>query len=323
MTFRARGLYASSSKERGGFRRGPWMFLGGVLVLALVVVTALSVLGNMTVNQSDRADSFDGVNALEIDNSTLGGVVLRGGGDGGITVDRKLRGSPLSEPDEDIETSGDTLEIDADCSGLGLFDTCSVDYDVTVPAGTSVELRTVSGLVSVENLEGELRVETSSGAVDVTEQVGAVEVESVSGDLVLDGVEGAVEAHTVSGRITASGAGSVLDVSTTSGEVVAEGFGAEEVRAESVSGSMEFGGGFTTLEASTTSGGIRIRTTEAFELLSVETVSGEVVATVPDGVYEVEGDSVSGQRDIDVTTGSGADGTIDVSTTSGSVRVSS
>ncbi|MFE1168566.1 DUF4097 domain-containing protein [Nocardiopsis sp. NPDC058789] len=323
MTFRARGLYASSSKERGGFRRGPWMFLGGVLVLALVVLTALSVLGNMTVNQSDRADSFDGVSALEIDNSTGGEVLLRGGTGDGVTVDRKLRGSPLSEPDEDIEAEGGTLEIDTECSGLPFFSSCSVDYEVTVPAGTRVTLQTVSGRVAVENLEGDLSVETTSGAVDVTEQVGVVEVETVSGEVALDGVEGSVEAHTVSGRITASGEGALLDVSSTSGTIVTEDFGADEVRAESVSGSLELGGGFTTLEATTTSGDVSLRTADPFDLLSVETVSGAVAATVPDGEYEVTGESVSGQREFDVDTGNGADGRIDVNTTSGSVRVGS
>jgi hypothetical protein len=322
MTFRARGLYASSSKERGGFRRGPWMFLGGVLVLALVVLTALSVLGNMTVNQSDRADSFGGVSALEIDNSTGGEVLLRGGTGDEVTVDRKLRGSPLSEPDEDIEAEGGTLEIETDCSGLPLFSSCSVDYEVTVPTGTQVTLETISGRVSVENLEGDLSVETTSGAVDVSEHSGAVDVESVSGNIVLDGVEGAARAHTVSGRITASGEGPLLDVSSTSGEIRAEDFTADEIRAESVSGALELGGGFTTLEAVTTSGEVRARTTDPFDLLSVETVSGGVVATVPDGEYEVTGESVSGQRDFGVGTG-GGDGRIDVNTTSGTVRVES
>ena len=44
-------------------------------------------------------------------------------------------------------------------------------------------------------------------------------------------------------------------------------------------------------------------------------------ATVPNGVYDITGESVSGNRDFNVETSSGADSRIDVSTTSGGVLV--
>lgn len=322
MTFRARGLYASSSKERGGFRRGPWMFLGGVLVVILVIITAVSVLGNVAVNQTDRADSYSGVTTLELDNSTGGDVHLRGGEGDEVVVERKLSGSPLSEPDEDIDADGDTLEIDTGCSGFLFFSGCSVSYDITVPVGTQVSVETVSGMVSVDEHEGDLNVQTTSGSVGVRNQAGDVETETVSGQIVLDNIEGAAGAHTVSGRILASGEGSLLDLSTTSGQILASDFEAEEIRAESVSGSLELGGGFTTLEASTTSGSVNISTDDPFELLSVETVSGRIDASVPDGVYNITGESVSGSRNFDVSTASDADSRIDVNTTSGGVSIS-
>jgi hypothetical protein len=53
----------------------------------------------------------------------------------------------------------------------------------------------------------------------------------------------------------------------------------------------------------------------------VETVSGRIQALVPEGVYDITGESVSGSRDFDVDTATDADSRIDVSTTSGSVRV--
>ncbi|GHC80780.1 hypothetical protein GCM10007079_19980 [Nocardiopsis terrae] len=321
MTFRARGLYASSSKERGRFRWGPWMVLGGALVLILVVVTAVSVLGNVVVHQTDRDDSFAGVSALELTNETGGQVTLRGGDGDEVLLERSLRGSPLSEPDEDVDADGDTLAVDTDCDGFPFFTTCAVDYEVTVPAGTRVTVETVSGGVHARGLEGELSVEGVSGGVQVAEQNGDTRIETVSGRITLEGMEGAVTAHSTSGGITAGGEGPLLDVSTTSGTVSAADFTAEEVRAESVSGSLELGGGFTTLEASSTSGSVDIATGTPFDLMSVETVSGRVEASVPEGVYEITGESVSGSREFDVDTSSGADSRIDVNTTSGSVQV--
>ncbi len=321
MTFRARGLYASSSKEPGRFRRGPWLFLGGVLVVVLVVVTAFAVLGNVPVNQTDRTDSYSGVSAVELENSTGGRVALHSGDGDEVVVERELRGSPLSKPDEDIELSGDTLELETECSGLMFFSVCSVNYDVTVPAGTRVTVETVTGTITASNVEGDLTANTTSGSVEVDDHVGTVEVESVSGKVELDDIEGSVTAETTSGQLTVSGSGELLDLSTTSGSIDASGFEADEVRSESVSGVQHLGGGFTVLEVSTVSGQVDIRTDTPFELMSVETVSGSVEATVPDAAYDITGESVSGQRDFDVETASGADSRIDVNSVSGQVRI--
>lgn len=322
MTFRARGLYASSSKERGRFRRGPWMLLGGVLVVILGILTAVSVLGNVAVSQTDRTDSYNGVSTIELDNSTGGRVQLRGGDGDEVLVERDLRGSPLSEPDEDIDADGDRLEIDTECSGFLFFSGCSVNYDITVPAGTQVTVETISGRITASNVEGDLNAQTTSGDVEVANQVGAVGAETVSGQIDLDDIEGSATAQTTSGRIMATGAGDLLDVSTTSGEIDASGFETDEVRAESVSGALKLGGGFTTLEASSTSGNVDIRTDTPFELMLVETVSGSVEAKVPDEAYDITGESVSGGRDFDVDTAPGAESRIDVNTTSGGVRIS-
>lgn len=321
MTFKARGLYASSSKEPGRFRRGPWLLLGAVLVVIVVVFTAVSVLGNVAVHQTDRTDSYAGVVVIRLDNSTGGRVRLHSGDGDEVLVERDLRGSPLSKPDEDIDAGGDRLEIDTRCSGFLFFSGCSVNYDITVPAGTEVTVETISGQVAANGLEGDLNVQTTSGGVQVGEHVGAVEAETVSGSIGLEDVEGPVKAQSTSGRIVASGAGELLEATTTSGQIDAAYFEADEVRAESVSGRLQLGGGFTTLEASTVSGNVTVSTGAPFELMQVETISGSVQATVPEGAYDITGESVSGSRDFQVDTASGADSRIDVSTTSGRVWV--
>lgn len=321
MTFRARGLYASSSKESRRFRWGPWMLLGGVLVVVLVVLTAVSVLGNVVAHQSDQADSYGGASALSVHNDT-GGRIEVGAAEGDeIVVERTLRGGPLSEPEERIDEGGDRLGIDGRCSGVPFLSTCSIDYTIQVPEDVSVTLETASGSVEVRNLVSELSVGTVSGSVEVFDHQGSVEVEATSGEVSLSDITGSVEAHNVSGDIEAAGEGERLEVSTTSGRVAVDDFTAEEVVAESVSGSLELGGGFTTLEASTTSGGVEISTDTPFDLMEVETVSGGIEARVPAGDYDISGESTSGDREFDVDASDGADSRIEVNTTSGSVRV--
>lgn len=321
MTFRARGLYASSSKEPGRFRWGPWMVLGGVLVVLLVVLTAVSVLTSVVSHQSEQADSYDRVSELRVDDRTGGRIEIGAAEGEQIVVERTLRGRPLSEPRESVDRSGDGLALESRCGGLSFFAQCSIDYDIAVPEGVAVTLETVSGSVLIKDLAGDLAVTTTSGEVEVQDHEGDVTVGTTSGDVELSDIAGSVSAHSTSGTVEVSGQGELLEVSTTSGAIVTDEFTAQRVRADSVSGDLELSGGFTTLEAKTTSGGVRVRTDTSFDLMSVETVSGHVQARVPQGAYAIAGDSTSGSRDFEVDTSADADSRIEIDTTSGSVHV--
>ncbi|MEE2036993.1 DUF4097 family beta strand repeat-containing protein [Nocardiopsis sp. CT-R113] len=321
MTFKARGLYASSSKEpRRRFRVGPWLVIGGVLVVIIVAATSFSVLGNVGMDRGDRSDSYAGIRSLDVENRTGGGVTLTSGGDE-VLVERTLRGTPLTEPRDRAEADGDSLDVEAACQGVLFFGGCVVDYEITVPEGTEVNVETISGRISAENLDGELELSTTSGEVEVSGNVGGVVVETTSGRITLDGVEGSVEAETTSGEISASGSGERLEASSTSGRVDVSGFEAETVTAESTSGDVSVGGGFTTAEASTVSGRIEVTTRDAFGTLTLESTSGSIDVRVPRGAYDVTGDSTSGSRDVDVDVESGAGARIDANTVSGSLSV--
>ncbi|GAA1454444.1 DUF4097 family beta strand repeat-containing protein [Nocardiopsis tropica] len=322
MTFKARGLYASSSKEpRRRFRVGPWLVIGGVLVVIMVAATSFSVLGNVGVDRGDRSDSFDGIRTLEVDNHTGGDVVLAGGGGDEVVVERTLRGTPLTEPREGARADGDGLEVEAVCQGVPFFGGCAVNYEITVPEGTEVTVETVSGRISAENVDGALELSTTSGPVEVSDNVGDVTVDTTSGQVSLAGVEGSVGIDTTSGEVSATGSGERLEASSTSGRVDVSGFAAESVRAESTSGDVTVGGGFTTAEASTVSGRIEVATGDAFDTLTLDTTSGSIDVRVPRGAYDVTGDSTSGERDVDVDVEDGAASRIDANTVSGSLSV--
>lgn len=321
MTFKARGLYASSSKEPGtGFRIGPWLVLGGVLVVVLVAVTAVSVLGNVGVDRGDRQDSFAAPERVVVENETGGRVVFTAAGGDEVRVDRELRGTPLTEPDEDIEAEDGALRIDAECSGVWFLGDCSIDYDIAVPTGVAVWVETIGGEVTATGVEGGVEVSTVSGAVELTDITGDVQVESTSGEVVVSGVSGSADLETTSGAITASGEGERLRAVSTSGVVDLADFTAGAVEAESTSGRVTVGGGFDTAEISTVSGTVDVDTADPFQTLVAETTSGSVDVRVPAGAYDVTGESVSGGRDIGVDTSSSGP-RVQVDTVSGGVQV--
>jgi hypothetical protein len=96
--------------------------------------------------------------------------------------------------------------------------------EVTVPSGSSVEVRTVGGGVSVTGVTGRVQVESVEGSLDVT------------------GPSSDVEAHTISGRVNLSLAKADVRASSVSGDVEVRLPGGGTVALRSVSGAAHVDG---------------------------------------------------------------------------------
>src|SRR5207247_4818867 len=83
----------------------------------------------------------------------------------------------------------------------------SVDFTVTVPAGSSVDLHSISGGVTVTGVRGSVRADTVSGGVTATDTPKLELARTVSGNVMLTNVQtdGDVSAGTISGTMTVKG----------------------------------------------------------------------------------------------------------------------
>ena len=61
-----------------------------------------------------------------------------------------------------------------------------VDYEITVPRGAEVRLKTVNGPVDVEGLSGDLQVESVNGGLDLDDVGGEVRAKTVNGGIHAD-----------------------------------------------------------------------------------------------------------------------------------------
>ncbi|WP_017538800.1 DUF4097 family beta strand repeat-containing protein [Nocardiopsis halophila] len=304
MTFNARGLYASSSKVPRQ-RRFRWMWLGTVAAVAAVLFGAAVALGAVPVGSEERApQSFEGAERVVVENRTPGGVTVTGAETGAVEVRTELRRSLLFEPEESLDERGGVVRAEAGCQAA-LMSVCAVDYEVTVPLGAEVEVRTASGEVEVVGVDGAVRAESVSGPIEVEDLGGGAVLETVSGMIEVDGADGSVEARSVSG------------------EMEMEGLDVDRLAAESTSGVIEVEGAFSAAELESTSGMVEVLTRERFDSLRAETTSGEVELTVPDGAYDVQAESTSGAVDVGVEDDGGSDSSIRASSTSGAVEVRS
>ena len=156
-----------------------------------------------------------------------------------------------------------------------------VDYTVLVPAGTTVDVKSVSGDVEISNVRGEVRAESVSGDVVASALPRVALLKSVSGDVsaTSSGSEGEVSLGSVSGDITAQGFKSrSAEVGTVSGDVVLKGCTCGQARVSSVSGGITYTGRLEKqgrYEFKSHSGDIRLGSSDGYDF-EASTFSGSV-----------------------------------------------
>jgi DUF4097 and DUF4098 domain-containing protein YvlB len=137
----------------------------------------------------------------------------------------------------------------------------SSDLTIRVPAGSSIDVSTVSADITSEGVGGEQNLHTVSGDVEAEAAASDVAAESVSGDVDVtgDGSDIETEANTVSGDVTVIGVSGAVVVEAVSGDLLVRDGSFERATLNSVNGDVDF-------QAGLRDGG----------KLVIETVNGEV-----------------------------------------------
>ncbi len=162
----------------------------------------------------------------------------------------------------------------------------SVDYTITLPAGASAAIRSVSGDIRLSNVKGEVRIESVSGNVITRATPRLGQVKSVSGDVEVTDAssELGIVAQTVSGDLVLRGVKARdVDANTVSGDVTLS-VDCERVRVRTVSGTVAFAGALSRggrYEFNSHSGDLRITVADntGFEV-DANTFSGDLRSTV-------------------------------------------
>jgi DUF4097 and DUF4098 domain-containing protein YvlB len=156
----------------------------------------------------------------------------------------------------------------------------SVDYEITVPADTT------------------LRAQTGSGNQTVSDLKGRIELESGSGDLRLDRLTGEMRFHTGSGNIHAEKLAGPIYARAGSGDLDFEETGAGDADIETGSGNIHVNGLAGGLRASAGSGDITVNGNPK-ESWRVHTGSGDVRLRLPsEAAFDVDLATSSGDATI-------------------------
>jgi len=260
------------------------------LIAALVVLCASTAAFASTPQGTfEKTLQVSGPVDLEVFTHS-GDVTVRAGSSGSIFIRGKIyvgdrwfggrRDDDVHaiEQNPPIHQSGNSVHID-----YVNYHNISVDYEITVPADTTIRSHTGSGDQILEGTRGNADVQTGSGDVKLSNITGEIHLQTGSGDVRAHSISGAVHGGTGSGNIeieeTASGD---IDLHTGSGNVTARGINGG-FHGETGSGDVTAEGTQTgTWEIRTGSGNVHVRLpgNAAFEA-DISTSSGSVDVGAP------------------------------------------
>jgi len=203
-----------------------------VLTIALVVLSTTTIVCASSTPQGtfERTLQVSGPVDLEVLTHS-GDVTVRAGSSGAVFIrgkiyvgDRWFRGTREADVHEieqhpPIRQEGNSVHID-----YVNVQNISVDYEITVPADTTVRTHSGSGDQIIEGTHGNVEVQTGSGDVKLAHLTGEVRLQTGSGD---------VRAHEISGPVR-GGAGS--------GDIEVEETGPGDVDLHTGSGNINVGG---------------------------------------------------------------------------------
>jgi hypothetical protein len=196
-------------------------------------------------------------------------------GDSWFSGDKQAEVSEL-EKNPPIRQSGNSIHIDYPNAK-----NIAIDYEITVPADTSVRTHSGSGDQTIDGLHANLNLESGSG------------------DMRLEDINGQAIAHTGSGNVEARGVSGPFNAEAGSGDIRLDEKGSGDVRIHTGSGNIEAHNVHGTLSAEAGSGDVSVdgEQTGAWE---VRTGSGEVQLRLPsEAAFDLKASTGSGSVVVD------------------------
>ena len=218
--------------------------------VSLLVVLLTSTFAFASTPQGEFEKTFQVTGPVDLEVQTHSGdIVVHNGPAGSVSVRGKIyvgdhwlfgnRDSDVVEIEQHppLRQDGNSIRIDY----VNAHD-ISVDYEITVPADTTIrthsgsgdqtiegthgnaDLQSGSGELKLTQITGEIRFQTGSGNIRAREISGAVRGGAGSGDMEVEETgAGDIDLHTGSGNITIHGIHGGLHVEAGSGDITAEG----------------------------------------------------------------------------------------------------
>ena len=218
--------------------------------------------------------------ALELKN-VVGNITVKAGGPREATVEIVRVSRGRTDADAKLGLERVTSEVTTRADGASVHAnypddrrppySVSVSYNVTAPAGTRLNVHSITGDVTITGIKGEMEAFTVAGALEIS-QAGAIEsARTVTGNLTISDVQSdsAIETGTMSGSVRLSNIKAKrLIVGAVAGAISAREIQAAGAEVNCMSGSIEYSGAVSAsgrYEFQSHSGEIRLGLTGNFD----------------------------------------------------------
>src|SRR5580700_6368931 len=266
----------------------PSRFAAVAIALAAMFI-CIAAFASTPQGTFDKTFQVSGSVNLEVQTHS-GDIIVRSGPAGAVSIrakifvsDRWLAGNRHGEVAEieqhpPLRQDGNSIHVDY----VNARD-ISVDYEITVPADTTVRAHTGSGDQTIEGVHGNADLQSGSGDMRLSRLSGDIRIQTGSGNLRGHEISGPVRGGTGSGDVELEETGSGdVDLHTGSGNITARGLNGT-FRGETGSGDITAEGTQTgSWEIRTGSGNVRVRlpSNSAFEA-DISTSSGTLDIGAP------------------------------------------
>ena len=152
-----------------------------------------------------------------------GPIAVHAGADNQVVVTYILHSDKV---EVDMNRSDDRITVESHLLQGANGSAGQVDYELVVPAGSSVILRSDSGLLSAQNLRGDVSIQGAAANVDLQDISGGhIHVKTLSGNInLLEAHQAHVEISTLGGDVTMKNVdGTLVEVSSNTGKIHYDG----------------------------------------------------------------------------------------------------
>jgi hypothetical protein len=175
-----------------------------IAAVVLIVIGTSALLTGIFESSRTTTARYDGAVDRLVVRSGNGEIVVTATDTAEIEVQRDER-YVFRRPERAAGVEDGTLTIEDGCPSFNFLflGGCRVDFRITVPAATAIDLDSSNGDLVVEGIEGSIVVKTSNGDIDLDRVAGPTEAVTSNGSIVGRGLETAtVRADTSNGRIS-------------------------------------------------------------------------------------------------------------------------
>ena len=202
-----------------------------LMLMAALVLSACGANININLFTADEVISQSypsGIKRVTVDVFN-GSVDVITGTDASVKVDMTKRGGGNSQQDaqadlKNVEVTmtadGDTLRVIARRTDKRVdIGNSGASVNIRVPAGTTLDLRTSNGKVSMAGPVGDTTVRTSTGGIEVKAATGQLDLTTSNGQINVNGGTGQLTMDTSNGGISITSDNVVVAARTSNGQI--------------------------------------------------------------------------------------------------------